>query len=103
MKASFAEDERVRLAFITYLSKIQGIWFRLNPLKYITQLFCWGDVYNCNSKILLLLKNKPFSCAGQNLIGRKRELTTTGVKPCMCRKPKFTTLLKLMRLAKDMF
>jgi hypothetical protein len=26
------------------------------------------------------------SCAGQNLIGRKRELTTTGVKPWMHRK-----------------
>jgi hypothetical protein len=29
---------------------------------------------------------EDFSCAGQNLIGRKRELTTTGVKPWMHRK-----------------
>jgi hypothetical protein len=31
-------------------------------------------------------KNLDVSCAGQNLIGRKRELTTTGVKPWMHRK-----------------
>ena len=39
-----------------------------------------------NANHLRIFENLPYSCEGQNLIGRKIEFTTTGMKPWMYRK-----------------